>query len=57
MIGLVTLIYLVMGLEGGALDSTPPFLVACATLLAGRDLWNFLKRKGVIDYGYTGKSL
>lgn len=52
MIGLVTLIYLVMGLEGGLLDSTPLFLVACATLLAGRDLWNFLKNKGVIDYGY-----
>lgn len=49
MIGLVTLIYLIMGLEGGALDSTSPFLVACATLLAGRDIWYFLKHKGVID--------
>lgn len=49
MIGLVTLAYLVMGLEGGALE--PSFLVACATLLAGRDIWYFLKHKGVIDYG------
>lgn len=49
MIGLITLAYMVLALEGGALE--PSFLGACATLLAGRDIWNFLKRKGVIDYG------
>lgn len=46
MLGLITLAFILMGLEGGALE--PSIMVVCATILAAKDCWRFLKHKGVL---------
>jgi hypothetical protein len=46
MLGLITLAFILMGLEGGALE--PSLLMVCTIYLAAKDIWRFLKRKGVL---------
>ena len=46
MLGLITLAFILMGLEGGALE--PSLLMVFAIYLAARDVWRFLKQKGVL---------